>query len=179
MKSKKMIRKYGLTFTSIFAVLFFMTTITLNEIEVHDVDVQEKSPVFPYENYDYMTTEDTFYSIDSEYSIVPAYFRTDFASIPKVLWFIDAPYKASFIYPALWHDYNYSCPNKKTRKEIDDVFFWLLRNEQNSLYTSLKMYLAVRIFGSSHFEENGICEDIIVQIEKDQEYYNKENINHG
>ncbi len=174
-----MIRKYGLISASIFAVLFFAITIQLNEIQIHNVDIQEKSPVFPYYNYDYMTTEDTHYVIDNDYSIIPAYFRTDFASIPKILWFIDAPYKASFIYPALWHDYNYSCPNKKSRKEIDDVFFWLLRNEENSLYTSLKMYLAVRIFGFSHFNEDGICEEVIIQMEKDEKYYNKENINHG
>jgi hypothetical protein len=179
MKAKNIFKKYGLMGFAILAVVFFITTIILNEIEEYTVDVMEKSPVFPYQNYDYMTTEDTFYSIDKEYSVVPSYFRTDFASIPKVLWFIDAPYKASFIYPALWHDYNYSCPSKRTRKQIDDIFFWLLRNEQNSLYTSLKMYLAVRVFGMSYFNENGVCEDIVIQIEKDEQYYKQENKNHG
>lgn len=179
MKVKDIFKRYGLIGFAIFAVVFFTGTIALNEIEEYNVDVMEKSPVFPYQNYDYMTTEDTFYSIDKEYSVVPSYFRTDFASIPRVLWFIDAPYKASFIYPALWHDYNYSCPSKRTRKQIDDIFFWLLRNEQNSLYTSLKMYLAVRIFGMSHFNENGVCEEVVVQLEKDAQYYYQENINHG
>tara|TARA_R110000868_G_C10918340_1_gene765473 strand:- start:1352 stop:1891 length:540 start_codon:yes stop_codon:yes gene_type:complete len=179
MKTKNIFKKYGLIVFAIFVVVFFTATIALNEIQEYNVDVMEKSPVFPYQNYDYMTTEDTFYSIDKEYSVVPSYFRTDFASIPRVLWFIDAPYKASFIYPALWHDYNYSCPSKRTRKQIDDIFFWLLRNEQNSLYTSLKMYLAVRIFGMTHFNENGVCEDIVVQIENDEQYYKQENINHG
>jgi hypothetical protein len=179
MKVKNIFKKYGLIGFGISAVVFFTATIVLDEIQEYTVDVVEKSPLFPYQNYDYMTTEDTFYSIDKKYSVVPSYFRTDFASIPRVLWFIDAPYKASFIYPALWHDYNYSCPSKRTRKQIDDIFFWLLRNEQNSLYTSLKMYLAVRIFGMSHFNENGVCEDIVVQMENDEQYYKEENINHG
>lgn len=176
---KREFKKFGIGFFVVLTLLFFAATITLNDIVLHDVDVQEKSPVFPYENYDYMTTEDTFYAIDNNYNVVPAFFRTDFASIPRVLWFVDAPYKASFIYPSLWHDYYYSCPNKKSRKEIDDIFFWLLRNEQNSLYTSFKMYLAVRLFGGTHFNENGICEDIVIQIEKDEQYYYKENANHG
>ena len=118
MKTKNIFKKYGLIGFAIFVVVFFTATIALNEIQEYNVDVMEKSPVFPYQNYDYMTTEDTFYSIDKEYSVVPSYFRTDFASIPRVLWFIDAPYKASFIYPALWHDYNYSCPSKRTRKQM-------------------------------------------------------------
>jgi hypothetical protein len=41
------------------------------------------------------------------------------------------------------------------------------------------MYLAVRIFGMSHFNENGVCEDIVVQMENDEQYYKQENINHG
>ena len=181
MLSKKEFKKIGIGFFVILTLLFLSISIsiTFDNIVPHDVDVQEKSPVFPYENYDYMTTEDTFYSIDKNYTVIPAFFRTDFASIPKVLWFVDAPYKASFIYPALWHDYFYSCPNKKSRKEIDDIFFLLLINEQNSLYNSFKMYLAVRLFGSSHFKDNGICEEVVIQIEKDEQYYNKENANHG
>jgi len=35
---------------------------------------KKKDPVFPYENYDYMTTEDTFYAIDNNYNVVPAFF---------------------------------------------------------------------------------------------------------
>jgi len=158
-------------------IAYFGCAMMFQEIETYEVDVIEKSPLFPYQEYDYLTTEDTIYNINKESSVVPAFYRTDFASIPKALWFIDAPYKSSFVYPSIWHDYNYSCPEKRTRKEIDDMFFWLLRNEGNSLYSSLKMYIAVRIFGRSHFTENSVCEEIVVQKEK--EYYSKENSNHG
>lgn len=166
---------YLLALVALIAVIYFTASIVLNNIQLHEVEILDKSPVYPYHNYDYMTTEDVYYSIDNTLIEVPAYFRTDFASIPKLFWFIEAPYKASLIYPAIWHDYMYSCSTNKTRKQIDDTFFWLLRYEQNSLLTSLKMYMAVRLFGGYYFDHPGTCGDMIIQIEKDKAKFHKEN----
>jgi hypothetical protein len=148
-------------------------------INYHQIDMQEKSPFYPIASYDYITTEDNVYSIDDKLYGVPAFFRTDFASIPQFLWFLDAPYKASFVYPAIWHDYAYVCPGKFTRKDVDDIFYNMLRFEGNSFYTSFKMYLAVRLFGGFYFNENGICEDLVIQMEADEKQYNEDNPNHG
>lgn len=177
--SKYKLKQIGLGFIGVIAVVYFTASITLNDITSHTVEIVEKSPLYPYENYDYMTTEEMYYSIDGSYMELPAFFRTDFASIPKALWFIDAPYKSSLVYPAIWHDYMYSCSTNKTRKYIDDVFFWLLRYEQNSLYTSLKMYLAVRLFGGSYFNNPGSCVEMIVQKEQDKIKHDEENHQHG
>jgi len=159
------------------AVIYFGLSITLRDIKIHDVEILEKSPLFPYDNYDYMITEEAIYTIDKKRMEIPAFFRTDFASIPQALWFIEAPYKSSFVYPAIWHDYMYLCSNNLSRKDIDDIFFSLLRYEQNSLFTSLKMYLAVRLFGSSYFNNN-TCSDTIIQEEMEHKY-KKENKHHG
>ena len=105
----------------ILIITYFGCAMMFQEIETYEVDVIEKSPLFPYEEYDYLTTEDTIYNINKESSVVPAFYRTDFASIPRLLWFIDAPYKSSFVYPSIWHDYNYSCPEKRTRKEMKEI----------------------------------------------------------
>lgn len=157
------------------ATLFLGANIFHYNIKFYDVDIQDKSPLFPYSNYDYMTVEETFYSINGKIESIPAFFRTDFASIPKVLWFIDAPYKASFVYPAIWHDFYYTCPGKIPRKNIDDVFYHLLRAEGNSVYTSLKMYIAVRMFGFRKFSANQSCDEVFVQQESNEEYYKREN----
>lgn len=172
-------KKYLLVSAGILACFYFAGAILLNDIESHYVEIIEKSPLFPASNYEYMTTEETYYSIDGDIFELPAYFRTDFASIPKALWFIDAPYKATFVYPAIWHDYMYTCSKNKTRKEIDDTFFWLLRFEQNSLLTSLKMYIAVRIFGNNYFNTSSSCTETVIQEELNKKQYDKENVNHG
>ena len=177
MKLTPKARKFLFAGVAAFAMSFMSANVFYHDIKHHEVEVQEKSPLFPYAKYDYMTTEDTFYEIDGELDSVPAFFRTDFASIPKILWFVDAPYKASFVYPALWHDYNYTCPGNIPRKDIDDVFYDLLRAEGNSIYTSLKMYMAVRLFGFRHFANNQNCKDYLLQKEQDKNYYEEENPN--
>lgn len=170
-------RKFAAGVLAAIAISFFVPCIFYYDISKHNVEVQEKSPLFPYSNYDYMTIEDSFYNIDGNMDVVPAYFRTDFASIPKVFWLVEAPYKASFIYASIWHDYYYTCPNGIHRKTIDEVFYTLLRTEGNSLYTSLKMYIAVRLFGWTHFNNGAECKEIEIQIEDDAKFYKQENPN--
>lgn len=178
-KLKYKTKNYLGVVVAIVSIIYFAGAISLNEIQSHQVEILEKSPVYPYENYDYMTTEEMYFNIDGVNQELPSFFRTDFASIPKVLWVFDAPYKASFIYPAIWHDYMYTCSTDKTRKQIDDVFFWLLRYEQNSMWQSIKMYLAVRMFGSSYFNNPGSCSVMRVQLETGKTKYEKENDHHG
>lgn len=173
------IKKYLLITSAIVAIFYFTGAILFKDIELHEVEILEKSPLFPASDYEYITTEESFYSIDKVVIEVPAYFRTDFASIPKALWFLEAPYKASFVFPAIWHDYMYTCAKNKSRKEIDDIFFWLLRYEQNSLFTSLKMYIAVRLFGGEYFKLPSSCKDMVIQEEVNKKQYDKENVNHG
>lgn len=127
MKINLKTRKWAACVVAAVAVTFFIPCVFYYGIEKHDVDVQEKAPLFPYSNYDYMTTEDSFYTIDDNLDVVPAFFRTDFASIPRIFWLVEAPYKASFIYASIWHDYYYTCPNNIPRKKIDEVFYALLR----------------------------------------------------
>ena len=171
-------RNYILGCLGLLSIVYFGASITLHDIKSHTVEILEKSPLFPYENYDYMTTEEAVFAIDGKRIEIPAYFRTDFASIPKALWFLEAPYNAKFVYPAIWHDYMYVCNDRLSRKDIDDIFFWLLRYEQNSLYTSVKMYLAVRLFGAKYYNEDS-CREVLIQEEVNENKYNRENKNHG
>ena len=155
-------------------VLFVLASFVLLHLKYYTVDVVDKAPVLPYKQYDYMTTEITEYKIEQQSDYVPAYFRTNFASIPQFLWFFDAPYKSEFVYASIWHDYRYSCPNGLERKDIDDIFYSLLIAENAGTFKAAKMYLAVRLFGDSHFY-NGICDEVIYkEMEDDEVFYTKE-----
>lgn len=156
-------------------IIFILASFVLLQLQYYTTDVTNKGPLLPFERYNYMTTEDTVYEIGDEVDTVPAYFRTDFASIPKLLWFIDAPYRAEYVYASIWHDYRYSCPGELTRKDIDDIFYSLLIAENASTWSAIKMYIAVRIFGEKHFFNGGYCDEhIYKEIEEDNEYANKE-----
>ena len=175
MNHKKLIKVCSFAFVGTLLGAFLIVSAVMNQITPYQVDVESKGSLLPYQNYNYMTTEETFYRINTTPDIIPSYFRTDFASIPQWLWFIDAPYKAEYVYPSIWHDYRYSCPGKLTRKEIDDIFYNLLLNEQASPWAAIKMYIAVRLFGKSHFFQGEICDEIIVQEQtEDKAFYDKE-----
>lgn len=155
-------------------VLFILASFILLQLKIYNTDVIDKSPVLPYKSYDYMTTEVTEYKIDDKSDFVPAFFRTDFASIPQYLWFFDAPYKSEFVYASIWHDYRYSCPNGMQRKDIDDIFYSLLISEKAGTFKAAKMYLAVRLFGESHFYDGDCSEIVYKEIQDDEIYYNEE-----
>ena len=93
-------------------------------------------------------------SLDSnQFVIVPKGFITDFASIPKFLWFL--PCWAKFNKAPILHDYLYRTRrimgDKITRKRADDIFLeamlveWRYRRSRHSV--AWIEYLAVRILG--------------------------------
>ncbi len=87
-----------------------------------------------------------------EYIKVPVGFITDFASIPKFLWFL--PYWAKVNKSAVLHDYLYQrkriMAEKITRKQADDVWLeamlveWQGRKSRH--FVAWLQYLAVRLF---------------------------------
>lgn len=174
--SKKTVIKLFASWTFI---IFILASFVLLQLEYYTVDVTNKGPLLPYERYNYMTTENTEYDIKNQIDVVPAYFRTDFASIPKALWFIDAPYRAEFVYASIWHDYRYSCPGDLTRKEIDDIFYSLLIAENASTWSAIKMYLAVRIFGEKHFYSESRCDEQIFKEMEDNVDFAEQEMNDG
>lgn len=92
------------------------------------------------------------YHIGSKYSrdviAVPAGFTTDFASIPKFLWFL--PYWAKFSKASVLHDYCYR-KQDRTRKEADDIFYEAMlvswRNHRLGKLLAWLEYTGVRWFG--------------------------------
>ena len=79
---------------------------------------------------------------------VPAGFDTDFASIPKFLWFL--PYWAKFSKASVLHDYLYRTQDR-SRKEADLIFLEAMlvawrKHKLGNILAQIE-YQAVRIFG--------------------------------
>jgi len=79
---------------------------------------------------------------------VPIGFTTDFASIPKFLWFL--PYWAKFSKASVLHDWSYQ-KQDRTRKEADDIFLEAMlvswHNHRRGKLLAHIEYWAVRLFG--------------------------------
>ncbi len=123
----------------------------------HSIQWIKKPCIKPISDYDYHTCSKMEVIIDDTRVIIPKGFVTDLASIPKVFWPVLAPQYASFVYPAILHDFLYRCPNGITRAYADGVLYSALKSEGVSYYTSMKFWLGVRFFGLAHFETQDNC----------------------
>ena len=83
-------------------------------------------------------------------------FRTDFASIPRVLWRI-LPKNDIYDPAAVLHDYGYR--NSMTRKEADDLFYEAMIVLGVSSWKARSMWLAVRAFGGSSYHARSTAAD--------------------
>jgi len=88
---------------------------------------------------------------------VPAGFRFDLSSVPRLLWWLIAPFELSIAAPLL-HDFLYrnrgmpptgsaEPPRTYTRSEVDRMFRTLMRKEGVPTWRRVVGYAAVRLLG--------------------------------
>jgi hypothetical protein len=83
-------------------------------------------------------------------------FASDGCSTPRFLWDSVSPaVHPQTIRAAIAHDYLYRTqPEGWTRKDADDMFYDLCREDGFSWWKSQKAYWGLRLFGGSAWEEN-------------------------
>lgn len=122
----------------------------------HQVIFLNEACIKPFSGYEYRTCKPMRVKIDGKKFIVPKNFKTDLASIPRFLWPILAPQYTNFVAPAILHDYLYRC-HALDRESADEVLYSALITENVTAFTASKFYLAVRLFGRNHYNNNGDC----------------------
>jgi len=141
-----------------FCVSYLLLNYLVGCAYFHQVKFNSEICIIPSTGYYYKTCKPVRVTIDDKKYIIPEGFKTDLASIPRPLWSIIAPQYSGFVAPAILHDYLYLCNNHMSRQFADEVLYSALIAENVSPYTAYKFYLAVRIFGKSHFD-NGNCNE--------------------
>jgi len=136
-----------------FSTLFLITC----TIKHHSVEIYPGICIIPTQGYQYKTCVNINVDIDGKLLVIPKGFRTDLATIPRFYWSILSPNKSELIAPSVLHDFLYSCSMQYTRKEVDDIFYLALMKNHVGTYTSTKVYLAIRLFGGSHFTKDTDC----------------------
>ena len=87
-------------------------------------------------------------SVDSDEIIfVPAAFKTDFASIPRLLWPAMGHPTGKHGKAAVVHDFLYQHPNGRSRRRCDQIFLEGLKVLKLSWWKRTVMYSAVRLGG--------------------------------
>ncbi len=151
-----MVRLKGLISVS---MMILISGCTPSYAKHYDVQFQDVACIKPHKGYHYMTCNPIGVTVDGDPLNIPKDFDTDLASIPRWLWTILAPSRSDFIAPSILHDYLYTCHNGYERQEIDEIFYDSLIDNGVSRIRAYEMYLAVRFFGESHFNEEGSCKE--------------------
>lgn len=139
-----------------FIILAFFVSLTIPR--TYDIIEFTNDPcIRPHSSYHYYTCHAIRLVINGRKVEIPAQFDTDLASIPRWYWVILSPNYSGFVAPSIMHDFMYKCPNGYSRLEIDRFFYYALLENGISQYTAYKMYIAVRIFGSSFYQQNTFC----------------------
>lgn len=104
--------------------------------------------------------------IDSHYHAVPHGFKTDLASIPRVLWPLFSPNEYDTIAPAVLHDWHYCCVAQVDRQRADHIFYESLVLKGMSPYKAYIYWTAVRLFGSSSYKHGEGIKDHLNEFDK-------------
>ena len=93
--------------------------------------------------------------------VIPRYFESDGASIPRFLWDSVSPQiHPKTLKAALAHDYIYRTqPEGWTRKQADDMFYDTCRADGLNWWRSQKAYWGVRLFGGHAWRTQGGVKD--------------------
>ena len=145
----------------VFIIAFLITWVFLlsNKINKYSISISHKAGFMPAEGINYILDAPLSVQVNNREITVPTNFQTDLASIPRILWPLFSPNDSDTVYPAILHDYLYSCGGWVVRKYADDVLYSFLIERGYPKYKALPFYLAVRVFGASHFEKrNKQCE---------------------
>lgn len=91
--------------------------------------------------------------------VIPRYFKTDFASIPRFFWrVLFYPTHPKAVRAAAAHDYIYRVhPDGWTREEADLMFYHLLIEDEMPRIVAWIAYKGVRMFGGLAWKTRGRC----------------------
>lgn len=96
--------------------------------------------------------QDLVYEGSRDTFTVPAGFRTDFASVPRVFWTTFPPY-GRYTKAAVLHDFLYSHAANVTRKDADGLFRRVTLEDGTRRWRANLMYRAVRWFGKRNWKK--------------------------
>lgn len=130
--------------------LFDIFTFCTRNRANHSIIFSDEPAISPVIDFTYELDKNFEVQIDGEDYIVPMGFKTDLASIPRFLWSILPPQQADYVAPAILHDFFYET-GLVNRRLADSILFCYLRRNGVGVFVSNLMWIAVRLFGKSHY----------------------------
>lgn len=104
----------------------------------------------------------------NKFHAVPMGFKTDLASIPRIMWPVFAPSDYDCIAPAVLHDWHYCCVAKVSRKRADDIFYYGLRVHGMSKTKAFIYWVGVRSMGWAFYKHGEGLKDHAGEFPKEE-----------
>lgn len=145
--------KYGIAiFIIVFLILGACMLFNKTYAKPYQISFENEESLIEESIGHYYLDRELIVWVNDQMLLVPTGFKTDLASIPTWLRWQYNPRDRSLVRPAILHDYIYANPHGYSRADADNIFFYALETEGNSVYTKYTMYWAVRAFGWRFFK---------------------------
>lgn len=134
-------------------LLVLLLALWVQSSQAFIISIPQKICILPLNGIEFVTCTDTQLEIDGERFTIPEGFSTDLSTVPRSLWSIFPPHAYVTFVPSIVHDYFYAHPSGFSRKEIDTLFYEMLRQNGASRTRAYLYYYAVRLFGRQYFND--------------------------
>lgn len=139
------------------SVICFLIWRITGSVRDFNVTVINRVAILPDGDSYYITQSPVLSYVDGELMTVPKGFKTDLATIPRLLYSLVYPAQSNIITSSIIHDYLYTCPGNISRLDADSIFYHALIYDGAPQYIAVNMFLAVRLFGHSKFNYKVEC----------------------
>lgn len=125
----------------------------------YEIKFRDSLYIHPHDSYYFLTNKEIIVQINSDVATIPAGFDSNLSTIPRSLMPILSPQMPSFLIPAIFHDYLYSCPGNISRRVVDDILYSALISEGMGKANATAIWISVRLFSGNFFNKGFDCND--------------------
>jgi hypothetical protein len=119
----------------------------------NDIDIEYMTPpcLIPTKENKFKLCDNMIIRARNRLHAVPMGFKTDLASIPRLIRPLFSTGDYDSIAPAVLHDWHYCCVKKVSRKRADDIFYYGLRVHGMNPVKAYIYWIVVRFFGAPFY----------------------------
>jgi hypothetical protein len=122
-----------------------------NTIKPIKIDFVTEPCLIPQKDNTFKLCDNMIVKVDSQFHVIPHGFKTDLASIPRIMWPVFSPDDYDSIAPAVMHDWHYCCDQDIDRIQADRIFYYSLIAQGSSKTKAYIYYMGVRAIGWLYF----------------------------
>lgn len=142
-------RKYIFFVLGVMAIILSSCQFRQNDIHVEYIT---DPCLIPTQDNRFKLCQNMIIKSHNKFHAVPKGFKTDLASIPRIMWPFFAPSDYDSIAAAVLHDWHYCCVAKVSRKRADQIFYYGLQVHGMNKVEAYIYYLGVRCIGWIYYK---------------------------